>query len=163
MNLRLVGIGLAGVTAALAFLSGYGSRAGNPPVINVASGDAEMDAARAKARRTIAMFWAAMDARQQDTRGFALKVAIPHGQGHEHFWLTDVVRHGDRYRGTINNEPRHARQVRLGERYEFGDAEISDWMFMRGGKIVGNETMRPLLQRMPQAQAEQYRAMLETP
>jgi uncharacterized protein YegJ (DUF2314 family) len=36
-------------------------------------------------------------------------------------------------------------------------------MFMRNGKLVGNETMRPLLKRMPKEQADRYRAMYETP
>ncbi len=33
---------------------------------------------------------------------------------------------------------------------------------MRDGKIVGNETMRPLLKRLPKAEAARYRAKLET-
>ncbi len=53
--------------------------------------------------------------------------------------------------------------VEAGERYSFKEADISDWMFMRNGKIVGNETMRPLLKRMPKAEAARYRAMLESP
>jgi hypothetical protein len=63
----------------------------------------------------------------------------------------------------INNEPVYAKQVKAGERYEFGDAEISDWLFMRNGKMVGNETMRPLLKQLPQEEADEYRRIMETP
>ena len=34
---------------------------------------------------------------------------------------------------------------------------------MRNGKIVGGETIRPMLKRMPKADAEALRARLETP
>jgi uncharacterized protein YegJ (DUF2314 family) len=70
---------------------------------------------------------------------------------------------GGRYSGIINNEPVYAKQVKAGERYEFGDAEISDWLFMRNGKMVGNETMRPLLKQLPQEEADEYRRIMETP
>ena len=46
---------------------------------------------------------------------------------------------------------------------EFKEADISDWMFMRNGKIVGGETIRPLLKAMPKADADALRARMETP
>jgi uncharacterized protein YegJ (DUF2314 family) len=45
----------------------------------------------------------------------------------------------------------------------FKEADISDWMFMRNGKIVGGETIRPLLKSLPKANADALRAKLETP
>ena len=51
--------------------------------------------------------------------------------------LVEIQRAGGRYSGIINNEPVYAKQVKAGQRYEFGDAEISDWLFMRNGKMVG--------------------------
>jgi len=163
MNVKAIGIGIVAVVAAAGFMSGSGSRSDRLPVIKVATGDPEMEQARSKARASMAEFWRAHGERRPGTRAFALKVAIPHSQGHEHFWLQDVERKGDGYAGTIGNEPKYATQVKLGQRYAFGDQDISDWMFMREGKIVGNETMRPLLKRMPEQQAAQYRAMLERP
>jgi uncharacterized protein YegJ (DUF2314 family) len=53
--------------------------------------------------------------------------------------------------------------VKLGQRYEFTAETISDWTFKRNGKLVGNETMRVLLPRMPEEQAAVYRQMYETP
>jgi uncharacterized protein YegJ (DUF2314 family) len=37
---------------------------------------------------------------------------------------------------------------------------MSDWMFMRDGKMHGNYTMRPLLKTMPAEQAAKLRSML---
>jgi uncharacterized protein YegJ (DUF2314 family) len=43
------------------------------------------------------------------------------------------------------------------------EADISDWMFMRNGKIVGGETIKPLLKAMPKADADALRARMESP
>jgi len=51
----------------------------------------------------------------------------------------------------------------MGQRIQIDPARISDWMYMRNRKIVGNETMRALLLRMPKRQADAFRTMLETP
>ena len=63
----------------------------------------------------------------------------------------------------INNVPRDVKTVRVGQRIDVADDQISDWMYLRKGKIVGNYTMRPLLKRMPAKDAERYRAMLQDP
>lgn len=184
-NIRAFGVGLAGMAALWGVGSGklgFGERptrasaeeiaaARERPAsrrdgtVDVRTGDPEMEAAIAKARASLPDFWAATGKPAAGVGNFSLKVAIPYGGdgSNEHFWLGDIERKGGRFLGTIANEPNHARHVKAGQRYEFGEADISDWMFMRGGRIVGNETMRPLLKRMPPQQAAQYRAMLETP
>jgi uncharacterized protein YegJ (DUF2314 family) len=53
--------------------------------------------------------------------------------------------------------------VAEGQRIEVPETDISDWMFRRNGEIVGNETMRVLLNYMPAEEAAQYREMLEEP
>ena len=70
---------------------------------------------------------------------------------------------GGKISAVINNVPRDVKTVRLGERIEVAYAQISDWMYMRAGKIVGNFTMRPLLKRMPPQDAARYRTMLADP
>lgn len=139
------------------------ARAQSDTVISVPNADPEMAAAIAKARTTISQFWKAYEHPGPGEDGFALKVAIKDGADVEHFWLIDVGRDGDKYSGTINNTPEIVSNVSEGDRFEFAAGDISDWLYRRNGKIVGNETMRPLLKRMPAEQAEQYRAMLETP
>ena len=61
------------------------------------------------------------------------------------------------------NVPVHLPGRHVGDLVTFGDADISDWMFMRNGKIVGCETTRPLLKSMSKADANAFRARLETP
>jgi uncharacterized protein YegJ (DUF2314 family) len=65
--------------------------------------------------------------------------------------------------GTINNDPNKVSTVKLGERIEIPEADISDWMYLRDGKVVGNYTLRPLLKKMPAKEAEQLRKLLADP
>ena len=43
------------------------------------------------------------------------------------------------------------------------ETDISDWMYLRNGKIVGGETIKPLLKAMPKADANALSARMETP
>ena len=132
-------------------------------VIQVPEDDAEMNAAIASARSSLPTFWDKLAKPEPGEDGFALKVRIVDGGQSEHFWLVEVKRDGDKLSGRINNEPNLVGNVKEGDRYNFAEADITDWMFMRNGKIVGNATMRPLLKQMAPEEAEVYRKMLETP
>lgn len=81
----------------------------------------------------------------------------------EHFWLTDVSFENGEFKGTINNDPGMVGNVKIGQSWTVRKDGISDWMFMRGGKMYGNYTMRPLLKTMPEAEAAKYRSMLADP
>jgi uncharacterized protein YegJ (DUF2314 family) len=133
------------------------------PVINVPSEDAAMNAAIAKARASLPAFWAAMTDPAPETEGYALKVEIRDGDQAEHFWTSDVQRQDGRITAVIANEPQIVGTVREGQRVEVPEADISDWMYMRKGKIVGNETLRVLLGYMPESEAAEWKAMLEEP
>ena len=134
------------------------------PVMDFANGDPEMAAAKAKARATLPEFWQAFDHPGPSEEGFALKLAVPIGPANtEHIWMLDIKREGGKITGVTGNAPRDATWMREGERVEIPEDRISDWMFMRNGKMVGNETMRPALKHMDPEEAAQYRAMYERP
>lgn len=132
-------------------------------IVRVESEDPEMTAAIAEARRTLPKFWEAFDSRQPGADGFALKVEIEDPNGTEHFWAGSLERKDGKIFGTIDNRPNIVKSVRFGERIEIPDARISDWTYMRGGKMYGNRTMRPLLKTMPDEEAKILRAMLAEP
>jgi uncharacterized protein YegJ (DUF2314 family) len=133
------------------------------PVINVPNGDAEMSAAIAKARATLPTFWASYEAPSET--GHSLKVRFSNRTNDgEHIWMAEVKKLGDgRYSGRFANDPLYLPGKRAGDVAEFKETDISDWMFMRGGKIVGGETIRVLLKSLPKADADALRARLETP
>lgn len=133
--------------------------------IDFSSDDQAMNAAIQKARGNLGSYWKSLATPGPGEKDFFLKVAIPYDQngGREHFWLRDIARDGDRIVGTIDNDPNHATHVHRGQRYTFGEADITDWMFRRNGKIVGAETLRVMLPKMPKAQADGFRAQMEAP
>ena len=132
-------------------------------VVNVESDDPEMLAAIAKARETLSQFWQVFDKRGHGESDFSLKVKITDKRGTEHFWATDIERRDGKTMGTINNDPNIVASVKLGDRVEIPEADISDWLYMQDGKMVGNETLRPLLKKMPAAEADKLKKMMANP
>ncbi len=132
-------------------------------VVGVADDDPEMTAAIFKARETLPQFWQVFDKRERGESDFALKVRITDKKGVEHFWATDVVRRDGKTMGTINNDPNTVASVKLGDRIEIPDVDITDWLYMRDGKMVGNLTLKPLFKQMPAAEVERLKKMMADP
>ena len=121
----------------------------------------EMDAAMARARREVDSFIAEMSA--GNGMDFSVKAPITDNEDTEHFWLTDIVYNDGVFEGLIGNDPGMVSNVKCGQKWKVKKAEISDWMYMRGGKMYGNYTMRPLLKCMPKEEAAKWKAMLAEP
>jgi uncharacterized protein YegJ (DUF2314 family) len=154
------------LVSAMLGIPAQGARAeDHSPVIDVPSSDAEMAGAIAKARATLPTFWASYEAPKPSETGHSLKVRFPTGRNRgEHIWMMEVKRLPDGgFSGRFGNAPRDLPGKREGDLAEFRDADITDWMFMRNGRIVGCETMKPLLKSMSKADAAAFRARMETP
>jgi uncharacterized protein YegJ (DUF2314 family) len=134
-------------------------------IIDVRTTDPEMNIAIAHARETLPMFWASYEAPKPSESGHSLKVRFPTGGSRgEHIWMADVKKlPNGGYSGRFANQPRDLPGKRAGDLVEFRQADISDWMFMRNSKIVGGETIKPLLKSMPKADADALRARMEQP
>lgn len=121
----------------------------------------EMDAAIARARSEVDSFISELS--QPSGTNHAVKAPITDAGETEHFWLTDVSLQNGEFKGTINNDPGMVSNVKIGQAWTVKKTEISDWMFMRDGKMHGNYTMRPLLKTMPPEEAAKYRSILADP
>ncbi len=116
------------------------------PVVQVEATDAEMNAAIAQARATLPDFWTALGQHDATTDMFALKVAFPYGlDNHEHIWCQEVSRASTGISATVGNAPEAPVGVKLGDRVTVNEADVSDWMYTRDGKIIGAYTLRVLL------------------
>ena len=132
-------------------------------VVNVQEDDAEMNAAIAKARSTLPEFWKTFQKPEHGETDFSLKVKITDSNGTEHFWASDIERKDGKVRGTINNDPDIVRSVKLGDRIDIPEADISDWLYMRDGKMVGNETVKPLFKQLPAEEVKRLKQMMAQP
>lgn len=123
--------------------------------------EAEMVSAIDRAKSEVDSFIATLESRGGSD--FAVKVPIQDGDKTEHFWLIDISCRDGEFEGKIGNDPGVVSNVAFGQTVRVRKDEISDWLFMRSGKMHGNYTMRPLLATMPQADAEYYRSLLAEP
>ena len=146
---------------ALLILSGCASNKPSDTLVRGGYDEKEMDAAIARARSEVDSFIAEM--RKGNGTDFAVKVPIQDKDETEHFWLTDIVYRNEKFEGVIGNEPGIVSNVKMGQKWSVKKAEISDWLFMRDGKMHGNYTVRPLLKTMSEEDAAKIRSMLANP
>lgn len=133
------------------------------PVVNYSAQNARMNAAIGAARATLdTAFWPV----HADPRGaemLAVKVEVPvdHPEmSSEYIWVSDVRRlGGGAMVGLLANDP-NGFDGRVGDRLEFDQAQISDWTYMRDGKMHGAYTLRVILPRLDPREAAAYRATL---
>ncbi len=124
----------------------------------IEKGNPDMALAYKQARQTLPQFLKLALAPPPNTRGFAVKIGIPYGNrtDAEFFWISPFKPQGDKYVGNINNTPRLAKTVKLGQSIEFTETEIVDWLYQQDGKMVGNYTACALLKREPPQQAATF-------
>lgn len=132
-------------------------------VTNVPANDPDMAAAMAKARELLPQFWKTFEEPKRGEKRFHLKVKITDANGGEHFWMSDIERKNGKIFGTINNEPKTVKSVKFGQRIEVPEADISDWLYIRDGMMVGNYTLRALFKTMPPEQVETFKKGLAEP
>ena len=129
-------------------------------VVTLAEGDEGMATARGAALSTFDRFWGRVSSDPTGLDAISIKVAVPHANGSEHLWMTGC-RSGDaqRFDCVVSNEAVDV-SLKLGSRYQFTRADISDWMYRQDGKIHGGYSIRELLPTMKADQAAAMNAML---
>src|SRR3954463_1318290 len=85
-------------------------------VISVADTDAEMNAAIARARATLPVFWASYDAPKRPETEHTLKIRFPSAGNDEHIWMSEVKKlPGGEYAARFADTPRNLPGKRLGD------------------------------------------------
>ena len=123
------------------------SRPDQPDMIRVAENDPEMDQAVKTAPQTVQQFIDALKSPKPNQTNFSIKKGFKDKGMTEHIWLGDVTYDGTVFHGRINNEPVDVKNVKFGEAVTVGPKDISDWMYIEDGKLVGGYTVRLLYNR----------------
>ena len=129
----------------------------------VSEDDPEMIAAIEKARETLPQFWQVFARPEHGETDFALKVRISDANGVEHFWLIALERKDGKAFGTINNDPEIVANVNIGDRREIPEQDISDWLYIRDGRMHGNHTLKPLFKTMTAEDVKMYKSIMADP
>jgi uncharacterized protein YegJ (DUF2314 family) len=118
--------------------------------------------AKQKARDSLPLFWAALEARAPADEMFVLKFNLNHGLGledNESIWAGNIVRREGRIFGELGNEPVNP-AFRIDQEVEIAPEAIDDWSFFRNGVAQGNFVTRLMIETAPVATASRLRREL---
>ena len=128
---------------------------GHPGYSQVSDNDKAMDRAVEHAQRSLGFFMAVLQAKKPGDTTFEIKKGFVDGDKVEHLWISSVTYDGTNFHGKINNRPVDVKNVHLGQRVTVAPREVSDWMFLKNGKLMGGYTTRVLYARLsPEDKAE---------
>lgn len=127
----------------------------------VAEDDVQVNAAMDEARKTLPYFWATKKVAAANTSDFDLKVGLPTPDGSkEHIWVNNVERRGTEISGVLANNPADLGDLKFGQTVTFTKEQISDWAFMRDGKLYGHYTTRVMFSMMSKEEATYVKSLL---
>lgn len=120
--------------------------------------DPAIIAAREKAQATLPHFLTVL--RDGSATRYAVKVPVVHAEGTDQIWIDNVRIEGDRFVGSVEEEPRPVTKLRKGAILRVKRVEITDWYYVRDGLTHGAWSIRVLLDRFPKEDAERMRKLL---
>jgi uncharacterized protein YegJ (DUF2314 family) len=113
-----------------------------PPYFEAPKDHAAMHRAVTEARKTVGRFITALKHPAPGQQDFEIKKPFIENGQVEHIWLSDVQFVGNRFQGRVDNQPRKIRKLKLGQLVSVNPNEISDWLYIDHGKLVGGYTVR---------------------
>jgi uncharacterized protein YegJ (DUF2314 family) len=116
--------------------------ASEPGYFQVPKDHAAMHNAVIEARKTVRLFLKALKHPATGQVDFEVKKAFTEGNQIEHLWLSDVQLVGNHLEGRVDNQPRKITGVKLGQVVSVYPKEISDWLYIDNGNLVGGYTVR---------------------
>ncbi|HEY3663835.1 MAG TPA: DUF2314 domain-containing protein [Chthoniobacterales bacterium] len=138
-------------------LAGRASKTPGPPgYANVPQDDKAIDAAVDRAQKSLGLFIAALKKKRDGDERFEIKKGFDDGQQVEHIWVDQLTWDGKLFHGRINNKPLDVKNVRLGQSVTVAPRDVSDWMFIRDGKLIGGYTTRIFYRRLSAADRAEF-------
>jgi uncharacterized protein YegJ (DUF2314 family) len=123
-------------------------RDGEPVVGQFENKDAGMNAAIQKARATLSEYERRLSHPPSTQTDISLKGRFEVGEHVEHMWVKDVEVTAKGYRGTLANSPLNIQSMDSGDVVLVRPDEVSDWMAVDDGKLVGGYTIRLMRDRV---------------
>ena len=120
-------------------------RDGEPDIMHVASEDDRMNWAIEKANLTLDYFKTSLRNPRQDQQYLSIKAHLVDGENSEHIWLTDPTfdEQGNIF-GKLGNNPIYVKHLKLGQQIGVDANQISDWMIIENGRLIGGYTIRAI-------------------
>ncbi len=129
------------------------------PIINVSATDPAMEAAKRAGRSSLPEFYRHYVSPAADESMFAVKFDLIPGPETEFIWASVKSYDGKTIIGELANAP-VAEGFTLGQRVTIAAADVIDWQYQKGQRMMGHYTTRVLMDKMTAAEAEEYRTAL---
>lgn len=114
--------------------------------------ETKMAAASDKAHRKIAAFISALGRNDAEYYAVRCRFKKDDGSDSDPCWVSKVSYQDDQFTGTVDTEPEGVSAVKAGDSVTVAAADISDWMFIKDGKIHGGFTHRVQQEARTEAQ-----------
>jgi len=131
-------------------------REGEPDCARITADNKAMDRAVETARKSVKKFIKALRSPKDSQSRFAVKKRFIQGDKVEHLWLQEVSFDGQLFHGKVDNQPVDIKGVRLGNVVSVSPDEISDWMYVQDGRLVGGYTIHAMCQNMSPAEKTRF-------
>lgn len=125
-------------------------KSSNAAVIGASGDDPEMEAATAEARKTWPEFVKAFRNKPENTESFSAKFPFDAPDQKEFMWVEVVSINGDTVVGRLGNDPVWVKDLKLGDEVKMKVSQLSDWMYLKNGEIVGGYTVKVLMEKQKQ-------------
>lgn len=122
----------------------------------ISDDDKAMDRAVTKARESLGFFLAALKAHKPDSTAFEVKKCCVDGDNVEHVWIGNITWDGKVFHGRVDNDPLDVHNIKLGQRVTVAPADVTDWMFVKDGKLMGGFTTRVFYSRLSSDEKTQF-------
>lgn len=118
-------------------------------ITQVEHDDKEMNAAVEAAQKTLYQFQKVLQnpSAQQSDFGLKVRFDLPDGTG-EHIWFREIHFIDNEFVVIVNNDNLVTTEVSYNDTVLINKDNISDWMYVEDGKLVGGFTTRVLRKRM---------------
>ena len=142
------------------------SRRNKPsPVIEIGQSDKEIEKIADNARRALPIFFRNLTRPEEGANNFYVKYPLTADDGgvepkvREQVWLGNIRFKDGVYYGSIANMSRHTGSKK--KDITFDPDAITDWMYLKDGKIIGGRSIKYLLEKIPETQrSEDQRKIL---
>lgn len=133
--------------------------AANVPVVNASDDEPEMKKAVTEARKSWPQFLKAFKRKAANTESYGVKFPFDAPGRKEFMWVEVTAVDGEFVTGFLANDPVWATDLKLGDEVRKKVSEISDWMYIEDGEMVGGFSVKVLLrQQEAQGKAEEEKA-----
>ena len=124
-------------------------------VVAFEKSDPAMNAAKQKARSTLARF-RELYARRTAGGTYTVKFPLTQNGATEHIWLQLTSMRDTEFVGLLANDPVNGASYRKGQAMTVPASLVEDWMVNNGGTIYGGYTARVALAQLPKDQQAKY-------